>query len=225
MKINLHRFNCIRFQIVGEFSCSEKDDEAIQKLMDQTLNAPDGPEGSNEEETKVAYFASRFKIKNEFHQVFANLKRNEKEGDFSYKCSILNEMGSHELPRLNRKLRSFSSLVEVASLHFGSVNLHVDTVFRYEAGNGFKSRIALPTPLFFTDGEQGITHVESLELSRRESDETLYRIFVFFSEDSDALFHTVLFESVHVLERKSIRELFEKARSISTSLLTKGGVD
>ena len=225
MRLNLPRYNCIRFRLFSEFSVAMDRDAEFQSLMDQTATHTHDPIEGSEEGTRVAFFGSRSRVKGITHKVLGSLERAPRENGLGFTLSITYARAYDSLPSPPREMRPVSLLVDAASRLFGPVSVTCSTVFRYDQTEGFKSKISFPMPLIVQDETDGITHLESARFSRRDSGDIRYWISVSNSEDTESFSHSIDFESTLVLNPKSVRELLDRARSISTHLIILEGGD
>lgn len=223
MRLNLPRYNCVRFRLSGEFSVPTDRDAELQSLMDQTATHTHDPIEGSEEGTRVAFFGSRSRVGGITHQVVGSLERALREDVLGFTLSITYARASDSLPSPPREMRPVSRLVEAASRLFGPVSVTCSTVFEYDQRKGFKSKISFPMPLIVQEETDGITHLESARFSRRVNDDIRYRISVSNPKDTDSFSHSIDFESTLELNRKSVRELLDRARLISTRLLVREG--
>ena len=221
MRLNLPRHNCVRFAISGEFTVDEDSDGEVLALMDSTEGHT---HTDDDENTRVAFFGSRFRVAGINHQVRGILYRSVDVNDVrKMRTSITNERASDTLRRPPGTVRPISRLLDVAERMFGEIEVSCTAIFEYDVSNEFSSRVRFPIPLFVQDVGSGISHVEHAEFSRRINDEIEYRVSV--SEDSDSLMHAVSFEENIPLDGKSIARLFDRARSISSGLIVQNGGD
>ena len=181
----------------------------------RTHEPPGGP--------RSALFGSRVKGQNATHQVQGRLTRLARSSDITITLSLSSSKTSDSLPLPPRTVRPVSALVEESAQLFGAIDVHCHGVFEYDQTSGYKSKIFLPVPLMFPDGETGITHIENAQFSRRDGDNIEYQIVVQDHEVPDVIVHSVSFESTVELNAKSIRELLAKARLISNQLLIRPG--
>ena len=176
----------------------------------------------DEEDSHVATFGSRFRIKGTTHRIRGSLSRSVSAHDVrSISLSITHDRASDTLPRPPADMRPVSTLIEASSRLFGPITVACDAVFEYVESQGYRSRVRFPIPLIIQDDAAGITHIERAQFSRRVDDDVEYRISV--SESSSSITHSVAFETTVPLDRKSIIQLLNNARSISSRLIIRIG--
>lgn len=223
MRLNLPRYHCMRFGVLGEFTATPRQDDDIREFVSQTATHYHESEEDAGEGSLVALFGSRSRVGGVTHQIRCSLSRQMNEDGPAYSLSITNHRVSEDLPAPPRRYRPVSAVIEVAAHLFGLVDVQCDAVFEYEQSLGFRSKVIYPIPLILHENGDGVTHIENAQFSRRESDDIQYRILVINSEDSESFVHSVRFESTTDLGRVGIRKLFDKARLISSQLLTRAG--
>ena len=176
----------------------------------------------DEEDTHVAIFGSRSRIKGTTHRARGSLSRSVGVDDVrSIRLSITNDRASDTLPRPPADMRPVSTLIEASSRLFGPIRVACNAIFEYVESQGYRSRVRFPIPLIIQNDAAGITHIEQAQFSRRVDDDVEYRISV--SEDSSSITHSLAFEITVPLDRKSIIQLLNNARSISSALIIRTG--
>jgi len=216
MRLNLPRYNCIHFEILGEFTVSKDADVEIQAFMEQTETRD-----LDEEGTRVAIYGSKSKIGGVTHGVHGSLYRSADEDDVpSFELRIVDERASDELPRPPATLRPVSYLVDASARLFGPVKAYCFAIFEYNESM-YQSKVRFPLPLIIQGSESGVTHVEEAQFSRRVNGDVEYRVSV--SEGSSSITHLVNFETTVQLDRKSMSQLLDKARSFSGQLVVPTG--
>ena len=219
MRLNLPKHNCVHFAVSSEFTVSEESDNEIQSLMDRT----EGHAHQDEEgDTRVAFFGSKFRIAGITHRARGTLYRSVDDSDMpNMRMLITNERASEHLRRPPTGVRPVSYLLDAATRWFGEIEVSSNGIFDYEGSQGFQSRVRFPIPLFIQGDSSGITHVEHAEFSRRIDDDVKFRVSV--SEDDESITHSISFENSIQLNQKSITQLFNTARSISSQLIVRIG--
>ena len=223
MRLDLPRYHCVRFGVFSEFTVSEERDTDIRSFLSQTATHSHDPVEDDEESTLESLFASRSRIGGVTHRLRFSVSRRLRRDVPNYTLSINNDRASDRLPPPPRDYRPVSVLLEAAPDLFGTVDVRCNAVFEYSESNGFRSKIIYPLPLIVQDDGDGITHIESAEFSRRDAEGIQHRILVVNSEDSDSFIHSVNFETATDLGRIGIRNLFDRARSISSQSLARTG--
>ena len=219
MRLNLPIYQCVQFGILGEFNVPLEKESDILSLMGRTHT-----HGVWDEEPRIAVFGSRTRNRGVLHRVRGRLTMTRNPEDLSIELM----MSSNRVENLRpppRQYRPVSQLVEESSNLFGPIEVNCNAVFDYDQKHGYRSKISFPVPLMMPEDAEGITHIESAQFSRRYNDELDYTIIVLNPEDSDSLMHSVTFKSILVLSRDSIKDLVDRARSISTRLLVQEGAD
>ena len=219
MRLNLPRHNCIHLRILGQFTVSKDNDDKIQSFMDQTASRI---HHDDEEDTHVAIFGSRSRIKGTTHRVRGSLSRSVGVGDVrSIRLSITNDRAPETLPRPPANMRPVSTLIEASSRLFGPIQVTCNAVFEYDESQGYRSKVRFPFRLIIPGDPAGVTHIEQAQFSRRVNDDVEYRISV--SGGSPLITHSVGFETTVELDRKSVSQLFNNARSISSQFVMRTG--
>ena len=214
MRLNLPRHNCIHFGILAEVTVSKENDAAIKSFMDQAATHTH----VHEEHTHVAIFGSRSQIGGTTHRIRGSLQRSVDAEDVrSVRLSITNDRASDTLRRPPTSIKPVSHLIEASSRLFGSIGITCNSIFEYDESTHYRSSVRFPMPLMIRDHPAGITHIEQAQFSRRVNNTCEYRISV--SENASSFTHSIDFEPTVLLNRKSIVQLFEKARAISSQLL------
>ena len=222
MRLNLPKHHCVRFDLFSDFIVPTEYDADIGSFMDQT-HTHDRAEG-DQPEFRTALFGSKSKIGGITHRLRGRLTKTRRQTDLNIALSLSSSRSSEDLRPPPRSFRPVSQLVDASSTLFGPILITCHAVFEYDQKQGHKSKILFPIPLLVPDEAGGITHIESAQFSRRDDDETKYQVIVDNREDSDVFVHSVTFDSNLQLSQASIRNLIDKAQSISTGLLipTKG---
>lgn len=221
MRLNLPNHRCIQFEIHSDFTASSEKDAGILSLMNRThtLDTADDEAGN----PASALFGSRTRTGGVTHRVQGRLTRTPRPSDLRMRLSVSSTRDSDDLSKPPREFRPVSLLVETAGRLFGPIDISCSAVFEYDQKQGYKSKISFPIPLMFQGEENGLTHIESAEFSRRDNDEIDYQVIVMNSEESDSLVHFVSLESTVVLSLTSVKGLVDRARRISTNLLIHPG--
>ena len=221
MRLNLPHCHCIQFELISDFTASLEKDADILLLMNQTHNH----DTTDEEPANPvsALFGSRTRTAGVTHRVRGRLTRTPRQSDLRIRLSVSSARASDNLRPPPREFRPVSRLVETSGWLFGPIDVSCSAVFEYERKQGYQSKISFPIPLMFQGEENGLTHIESAQFSRRDNDEIDYQVVVMNREESDSLIHSVSFKSNLELSLISVRGLVDKARSISTQLLLHTG--
>lgn len=188
--------------------------------MEQTENDTHYSRTPGDGDTTVAIFGSKFVIGGVNHRAVGNLSATQRNADWGVGIWVLLDKAGNDLPRPPRSLKPISVLTAAAASTFDPASVACSATFEYDPAQGHRSRIALPMPLIVPGEHEGITHIESAEFSSRDRDAVRYRISVRQSANSDTIVHSVDFESTIDWSRSSIRGLLDRARTISTRLLS-----
>ena len=214
MNLNLPKYNCTYFSLEGECVLTKDDDDALCALMART-HAHNYPDGS----PRIALFGSKFTAEDVADKVEGALFRVRDEDTLTCRLDVTSERVSTSLRRPPRDYRPVALLIDSISTVMGPLHVDCHAVFEYTNTGDYVSKVPLPTPLIFPDGDGGATHTEGVEFSRRTGDELEYRVFVSNSERRDLFSHVIHFETTLELNRASVRRLRDRARSISTKFL------
>ena len=218
MRINLRNYHCIHFELRSEFAVSADRDADISDFISQSQIEILGDDA--EDGMQVALFASKSRIDGIVHQFVGALTKTQDESESSYSLSITGNPASDDLSPPPGEFKSVASLVDDGSKLFGPITVYLSAVFGYEQTQGFQSKVYFPMPLMIQEESDKITHIENAQFSRRNKEGDIeYRISVTDSGDSDVLMHWVNFEATLELDHDSIRNLLDRARSISGNLL------
>ena len=221
MRLNLPNYHCVQFRLTSEFSISKDRDAEIEAFMD--LTHTHDPEPGEERGTRVALFGSRTRTKGITHQVQGRLTKTSVPTELDITLSVSSIRVSDQLGPPPKSYRPVTLLVESAAEFFGPVEISCSAVFNYDSELGYRSKISLPMPLMLQGGQIGVTHLESIQFSRRDNDEVDYRVIVANRDEAELFVHSVDFESTVELSRNSVRGLIDKARKISNQLLFRIG--
>lgn len=218
MRLNLPNMLCTSFALHSDFAVSLDQRSAISAVMEQTATHVH-PAGTDNPESTVAMFGSRFVISGISHRALGHLSVTQQEDRLDI-CILtrLNKI-SNALPRPPREYKPVAELTTAAARIFGVAGVSYSATFEYHRTEELRSRIALPMPLIAPVDPEGITHIESAVFSSRFDDAVRYSISVSQDADSDLITHTVDFESTTDWSRNSMRELLNQAKSISARLL------
>ncbi len=209
--------------MLSEFSVAEEQDINIQAFLSQTATHSHDSVKDNEEATLVSLFASRSRIGGVTHRIRCIVSRRLRQGVPRYRLSMTNNRSSDRLPAPPRGYRPVSVLVNAAPDLFGPVDVRCNAVFEYSESDDLRSKVTYPIPLIVHDEGNGITHIENAEFSRRDTEDIQYRILIANSEESDSFVHSVSFDTATDLSPTGIRNLFDRARSISSQMLIRTG--
>ena len=214
MRLDLPRYNCVSFELHGEFTSSEDCDALFQDLMERTYV-------QQMENATAAVFASRYTVQGTTHRVQGALIRTEDDEESKLQLSIIFVLAPSSLSRPPRDIRPVSLLIGVAPSLVDEIQVDCSASFKYETSDGYRSKVTLPIALPIESDHSGVTHIESAEFSRRDGDNAQYRVAVFPPDDTDAFQYIVGFDDNLRLDPPSIRRLLSKASTISNSLVTR----
>ena len=223
MKLNLPNYGCTRFEFRADFAVPLDRRPAICAIMEQTATHVHDPVSAGDARTTVAVFGSKFVIAGINHRAVGNLSVTPGSDNIRVGVWMLLNKVANPLSLPPRSFKPVSVLTAAAAQMFEPASVDCNATFEYDLAKGYKSKIALPMPLFASGDPEGITHIESVEFSSRNDDDIRYRIFVRQDAGSGAIVHTVDFESTVGWSRSSIRGLLDNARTISTRLVIREG--
>ena len=119
---------------------------------------------------------------------------------------------------------SFDDLLNITNEYLGELEITSVADFVYELDDSLRSRFQLPSPLLqsIAPGEEfGLTHIESVELSRRE--EGMPGVFqtvqVDLTNGGKQVVHKVTVKSSYVLSLDGLRKQLAFAEAVSDTLL------
>ena len=139
--------------------------------------------------------------------------------DLDLLLSVTSNRASADLGTPPSAFRPVSLLVNASTELFGAIEVSCQAVFEYDQREGYRSKLVLPVPLMIPEEDGGVTHIESVQFSRRDNDQVDYQIIVMESDDSESLAHAISFTSTVELSLRSVKGLVDKARLISTRML------
>ena len=126
---------------------------------------------------------------------------------------------------------SLHDLLSITSEYLGETEITHTAHFMYELDDSLRSRIQLPFPLLMgtaTGEDFGLTHIESVELSRREEGTpgVFQTVQVELIDKGKTVAHGVTIKSSYVLSLEGLRKQLVLAETISDTLLERkeGGV-
>ena len=193
-------------------------DKEVQALMTKTSHRT-YDDGSPQD----AIFLSRYAVGDTQEESAGILFREKKNEDgINCRVQVMNRGIEREPRRSRRRFKPVRLLLDSTSGLFGNLSVQCHAVFEYPASEGVKSKIAFPMPILLPD-DDGITHIEGADFSRRTSDGIEYSVFITSSEEDGTLSHAVHFNTEIKLNRNSIRDQREKCRLISNRLLVQEG--
>ena len=169
-----------------------------------------------------AVFLSRFAVGEMKEESAGFLFRAKNEDGINCRIQVMNRGIEGDPQRHSRHFKPVRFLMDSTSGLFGNLNVQCTATFEYYLSDDVKSRIAFPMPIILPD-DDGITHVEGADFSRRTSNGIEYSVFITSSEEDDTLSHVVHFNTEIKLNRDAIRGLRDRCRSISNRLLVQGG--
>ena len=214
MNLNLPKFNCAYLRLTGQCTVPEERDEQLRSLMSAShshANADDTP--------RVALFGSKFTTAGIADKAEGTLYRIKQGNSITCRLDITYERSDSGLSRPPPDYKPMTVLVDTASKPLGSIDLSCHAIFRYESSEGYVSKVPLPIPLVFPDSDGGATHIEGVEFSLRNDEGVRFRNLVSLSDGQDVITHIIHFETTLKLNRKSLRYIRDRSRSISTRFL------
>ena len=167
----------------------------------------------------ASQYGSRFTSGGRTDKAEGHLRRRVEGGVIICRLEISYSRSLGDLPRPPRDYKPLSSLIGVESGPLGPISGICHVAFEYDLNQGYTSKVPLPVPLIFPDGSRGATHIEGYEFSRRDDDKVDFRITVTQPHERNVLMHVVHFETTLELNRRTLRGLRDRARSISAQFL------
>lgn len=221
MRLNLPNYHCVQFELTSRFAVDKEKNDEIDAFMD--LTHTHDPEPGDEGGSRVALFGARTKNRGINHRMQGRLVKTPSSEELRILLSVSSSRASDQLGPPPRDFRPVSFLVESAAALFGTTRVSCRAVFNYDEEVRYKSKIALPIPLMIQDGQGGVTHLESIQFSRREGDRVDYTVIVGINDDPHLIVHSLDFDSTIEWNIRSVREIFNKARLASQQLLIREG--
>ena len=221
MRLNLPNYHCVQLRLTSEFSIPKGKEAEIDAFIELTHSH--GSRLGEEGETRAAHFGSRSRTRGIIHQVQGRLDKTTNPTDLNISIIVSSTQVSDQLRPPPKAFKSVASLVERATALFGPVEISCRAVFNYDPESEYESIVSLPMPLMLKGGQSGVTHMESIQFSRRLADEVEYRIIVATDEESNLTVHSVDFVSTSEWSLKSVREIFNGARDISQQFVVRKG--
>ena len=157
-------------------------------------------------------------------KVAGSLVRTEGEEDTRY-SSIINFTVVEGTPGPPPdQYGSLDDLLNITNEYLGELEITIVADFVYELDDSLRSRIQLPSPLLqsIAPGEElGLTHIESVELSRREEGTpgVFQTVQVEFTNEGKQVVHNVTMKSSYVLSLAGLRKQLALAEAVSDTLL------
>ena len=223
MRLDLPRHNCIHFAISGEARVAVDKNDAIHSLMFQTVNYTHSSAGDDSEDTLVAIFGSRSRVRGIMYRVRATLSQRVEGSEYIYTISIEYNRASEQLRPPPRRIRPVSILIDNASQLFDIITFDCEGVFEYHQSDGYTSKFQFPLPMIFQDDSRGITHMERAEFSNRSGDDVQYTVSVFPDHEQNFVEHMVGLQRDIQINRNAIRALFGETSMISSRLVHHAG--
>lgn len=214
MNLNLPKFNCLYFRLTGQCIVPEERDEQIRSLMSASHSHADA-----DHSPRIALFGSKFTTAGIDDKAEGTLHRTKQGNSITCRLDITYERSASGLSRPPRDYKPMTALIETASKPLGPIDLSCHAIFEYERSEGYVSKVPLPIPLVFPDSDGGATHIEGIEFSLRDDKGVRFKNFVSLAEERDTIMHVIHFEATLKLNRKSLRYMRDRSRSISTRFL------
>ncbi len=216
MRLDLPRYNCTAFSVSSEFTVSTEDDAAIQALMMETMNV-----SPQSDDHVVAVFGSRSTASGVVHQTQGLLARHHEEDKAEYLLMIECEVAPEELTRPPNEIRSVTRLIDVSTEMFGELEIDCNATFIHDLQDENQSRVTLPIPLLLAEQDDpiGMTHIESVRLSRRVEDRVTHSVEIIPSEDSSSVTHIVNYGIKSELSVTMLRHMLKLAGDMSLGLI------
>ena len=119
---------------------------------------------------------------------------------------------------------SLHDLLSITSEYLGAMEITNTIQFVYELDDSLRSIIQLPSPLLLRTApseDVGLTHIESLELSRREEEKpgVFQTVQVELIDEGKKVAHGVTIKSSYVLSLEGLKMQLVLAETISNTLL------
>ena len=184
MRLNLPKYQCVKFELFSDFTVPLAKDTQIDLLMDATHTHE-----LDDRTQKIALFGSKSKTGGINHIVRGRLAKTARQNDLAISLSVSSSRSHDNLSPPPRSFRPVSQLIQASATLFGSIDVSCHANFEYDLGQGHKSKISFPIPLLVPDEGTGFTHVESAQFSRRINDKVEYQVVVEQLEDPDLFIH------------------------------------
>ena len=218
MNLSLSRFNCNYFSLIGSVVVPSDVDVALRELMSSTLwgDSDDGV-------PRFAQFLSIHSRLSRREDSYVYVERRDVDGEVRYLVRLANGVVNEDGGSKPKGVKPVEFWFDFGFPMLGSFATTCQADFEYRESEGLRSRIAFPLPMTLPD-EGGVTHTEAAEFSRRSDSGIEYSVIVRYSEEERTVLHTVLLSSELELNRRVVRGLRDRCRSISRRLLVKEGV-
>lgn len=150
-----------------------------------------------------------------------SLQRIEDDAQPRYWVYVTYSVADDDVPLPPDDLNPISDLLEMGSGLFGDISIQYEATFSYNTDEGAESRVSVPTPLILSDpsSRHGLTHIESVTLSRRENGQPTHTVTVEVSEARKSIEHTVSFAASSNLSQDSMKQAFGITRQMSVALI------
>ena len=223
MKLNLPKYQCVRFELRAECPVPDGEEQALQSLVAQTSHHEHDPTEPGRTDSVVGIFGSKFLVGGAHIRSLANLGLDRRDDLPWARVWLLNSVEDETLTRPPRSIKPVSLLMQAATTKFAPTAAECSAVFEYNQLEGWTSKLQLPSPVIAQVDPYGITHIEMAEFSNRDDDGVNYRIEVRQDEERGVISHTVRFEQPLDWSRRSLQRLFNHGRTISGRLMMQQG--
>ena len=221
MNLDLPGARCTEFLLETEFECTEE----IRRRVDALLEAADTSTPRRQGDDRTIRYGDKYDHAKEQVGVGGRLEEIIADGTERILVQCRYFQPTENLPDPPEDFRPISNLFEVMPDLAGSVSIDCEATFNYLYQDGYRSRITLPVPLLLADlnSPTGLTHIESVSLSQREAGQQTHVVVVYTIVDEDGndsgIAHGVEFSSTTTFTINNVRQIFEVAKRLSSSLI------
>lgn len=222
MRLNLPNYDCVEFEIRGDFAVPADTESELRSVVEQTSHHEHDLVSSGVADGTVGIFGSKFVIDGISHRALGNLLVGQKDGEPWANVWLVNSTEG-SLSRPPRNIKSVSLLLSAMAKTSKPMSARCSAIFEYDPSEGWTSKIAFPIPLILPGDLSGVTHIETAEFSRRDNDGVRFRVAVSQDDQRNMLIHTVHFDADVDWSIGSFRKSLNYARTISRQLIVQEG--
>ena len=201
----------------SHFTVTEEADAQIQLAMTQARHEIDG----DEEGQQLAFYGSKLNLGDTIIAARGMLERIEDGDQPNFWTYITYSIADDDLPPPPDGLKPISIFWEMVAGLFGYISIQYVAEFSYNTEEGAESSVSIPTPLMLPDQSSvhGLTHIESVTLSRRENGELTHTVAIELSEVTESIDHTVTFAASSNFSQVNMKRAFDIMHEISAALI------
>ena len=218
MELDLPSANCTEFSLSSQFSMSSGAYDAIDSLIGET-----GATSGQDVERRIARYGSKYDTGDATIGIVGVLTREPRSEEGLYFVDLRYFLADEALPSPPEGFIPVADLLQAIGSLPDEISINCEATFAYELGAQFQSRVVLPIPLLLADhySSHPLTHIESVTLSRREDGGPTHTVVVEPENDGAAVNHFVEFTTTNNLTLGGVQQIYEMARRLSLSLMTR----